>query len=121
MVAFLDDYRPAAAKVETVLGDGRAATCSINLGEILYRQIRTVGETRATDGIDALREDMQVIHPNWDLVAKAARVKARGALSYADAFCVATAEHLGVPLWTGDPEIIDLADKLSCEVLDLRE
>jgi len=31
-------------------------------------------------------------------------VKATGGLSY-DAFCVATAQHLKAPLWTGDPEI----------------
>jgi predicted nucleic acid-binding protein len=120
LVAFLDDDQPAAAEVEAVLGDGEAAACSINLGEVLYRQIRAVGESSAQKGIAALRQDMEVIEPGWDLVTAAAKIKARGGLSYADAFCVATAERLGVPLWTGDPEIIDLGEKFPFEVRDLR-
>jgi predicted nucleic acid-binding protein len=120
LVAFLDNDQPAAAEVEVVLGDGEAAACSINLGEVLYRQIRAVGESSAQKGIAALRQDMEAIDPDWDLVTAAAKIKARGGLSYADAFCVATAERLDAPLWTGDPEIIERADSLACEVRDLR-
>jgi predicted nucleic acid-binding protein len=50
----------------------------------------------------------------------AATIKASGGLSYADAFCIATALHLEAPLWTGDPEIIDQAAEHSCSVTDLR-
>jgi predicted nucleic acid-binding protein len=120
-VAFLDDQGPAATKVEAVLLDGAATACSINVGEVLYRQIRAVGRTPAVDGIDALRQEMEVIHPDWELVAAAAEVKALGGLSYADAFCIATAKRLDAPIWTGDPEIIDLAAELPCEVVDLRQ
>lgn len=120
LVAFLDDQQPAAAKVETALDEADAAACSINVGEVLYRQIRAVGHSSARKGIAVLRQDMEVIDPDWDLVAAAAEVKARGRLSYADAFCVATAERLGAPLWTGDPEIIERGNELSCEVIDLR-
>jgi len=63
---------------------------------------------------------MEVLDPDWDLVVVAAKVKASGGLSYADAFCVATADRLDAVLWTGDPEIIALAGKLPCEVRDLR-
>jgi len=52
---------------------------------------------------------MEVLDPDWDLVVVAAKVKASGGLSYADAFCVATADRLDAVLWTGDREIIDLA------------
>ena len=120
MVAFLDDHQPAAAKVEAVLGDATGAACSINLGEVLYRQIRAVGQSSAREGIDALRREIKVIDPDWDLIAGAARIKARGGLSYADAFCIATATKLGISLWTGDPEIVDRAPDLPCEVVDLR-
>jgi predicted nucleic acid-binding protein len=54
------------------------------------------------------------------LVTAAATIKSRGGLSYADAFCVATALHLNTPLWTGDPEIVEQAAEHSCEVVDLR-
>jgi ribonuclease VapC len=53
-----------------------------------------------------------------DLVLEAARVKARHTLSYADAFAVALAERLRVPLITGDPEILAMDREL--EVLDPR-
>jgi predicted nucleic acid-binding protein len=55
------------------------------------------------------------------LVFSAARIKARGGLSFADAFCVATAERLQAPLWTGDPEIIAVSESVRCEVVDLRD
>jgi predicted nucleic acid-binding protein len=120
LVAFLDDDQPAAVEVEAVLSDGDAAACSINLGEVLYREIRAVGRSSAKEGITTLRRDMQVIDPDWNLVVAAAHVKAGGGLSYADAFCVATAQLLGAALWTGDPEIVGQAENLPCEVRDLR-
>jgi predicted nucleic acid-binding protein len=36
-----------------------------------------------------------------------AAIKAGGDLSYADAFCIATALAAEAPFWTGDPEIIE--------------
>lgn len=120
LVAFLNDERPAAVEVEAILGDGEAAACSVNLGEVLYTQIRAAGLATAQRGVAILRSDMEVLDPDWDLVVAAAKVKAHGGLSYADAFCVATADRLDAALWTGDPEIIDRAEKLPCEVRDLR-
>jgi predicted nucleic acid-binding protein len=58
--------------------------------------------------------------PDWQLVSAAAAIKAHGGLSYADAFCLATAERLGAPLMTGDPEIIERVTDRSYEVIDLR-
>lgn len=49
---------------------------------------------------------------------RAAEIKARGGLSYPDAFCVATALRHRAPLYTGDPEIIELGADI--EVIDLR-
>jgi predicted nucleic acid-binding protein len=94
--------------------------CSVNLGEVLYTQIRAAGLAAAREGVTILRGHMEVLNPDWDLVVAAAKIKASGGLSYADAFCVATADRLNAVLWTGDPEIINLAEKLPCEVRDLR-
>lgn len=74
----------------------------------------------ADDTIEKVRRELNVIHPDWELVITAAKIKASGGLSFADAFCIATAEQLGAPLWTGDPKIIDRASELACEVRDLR-
>ncbi len=65
-----------------------------------------------------MRRELTVINPDWALVAAAANVKARGGLSYAAAFCLATATYLKVPLWNGDPEI--LAVDAEVELVDLR-
>jgi len=48
-----------------------------------------------------------------------ARLKAAHPMALADCFAVATAASHGVPLLTGDPEIIGTAD-LPCAVEDLR-
>jgi hypothetical protein len=34
---------------------------------------------------------------------------------------VATAQRLKAPLWTGDPEILGLAERSQCEIVDLRD
>lgn len=94
--------------------------CSVNLGEALHLEMRARGMHGAGDAIEGARRELNVIDPDWDLVKAAATVKARGGLSFADAFCIATAEQLNAPLLTGDPEIIGHADELDCEVTDLR-
>lgn len=96
-----------------------AAMCSVNLGEALHLEMRVRG-TGHDSTIEEVRRELTVIHPDWDLVTAAAKVKAGGGLSFADAFCIATAERLDSPLWTGDPEIIDGAMEFQCEVKDLR-
>jgi PIN domain nuclease of toxin-antitoxin system len=117
LIAFFNDLA-AAPRVEAVLEEGGGAICSINLGEVLYRRTRVAGTSTARADVDALRRGLDVVDPDWQLVEAAAALKAEGGLSYADAFCVATATRLDAPLWTGDPEIIDLPGDQ--EVVDLR-
>jgi predicted nucleic acid-binding protein len=111
---------PAAERIETVWVEEGAAISSINLGEVLYIRIRGTDKESATADVDRVRGLLEVIDPDWSIVAEASAIKARGGLSYADAFCCATALRAEAPLWTGDPEIIDQAAELSCEVVDLR-
>lgn len=91
---------------------------SINLGEALYMETRRVGASRSAKAIRAAQAQMTVVDPDWGLVSAAAGLKARGGLSYADAFCVATAQRLDVPVLTGDPEIVALSGEV--DVVDLR-
>jgi predicted nucleic acid-binding protein len=119
LLAYLKDEAPAAHIESAWLTEG-AAICSVNLGEVLYIRIRGDGEKSGVTDIDRVRRRLDVVDPDWPLVAAAAKVKAHGGLSYADAFCVATALRMGAPLWTGDPEIIDLAGMHDSEVIDLR-
>lgn len=119
LLAYLKD-EPSAGRIEGEWLARKPAVCSINLGEALYMRIRESGARTAAADVEAVRRTATVVEPDWELVASAAQVKARGGLAYADAFCVATAERLGAALWTGDPEILDVAGELSCEVIDLR-
>lgn len=119
LLAYLKD-EPAAGRIESEWIGSGAAISSINLGEVLYMRIRASGEASARADVETIRRRLDVVEPDWSLVMAAATIKASGGLSYADAFCVATALHLDAPLWTGDPEIIDQAAEHSCEVIDLR-
>ncbi len=118
LLAFFDNDLPAAPRVEALLEEGGGAVSSINLGVVLYRRIRLAGAGAAHERVAALRRSLDVVDPDWQLVEAAAAIKADGGLSFADAFCIATAMRLDAPIWTGDPEIIERA--ASAEVVDLR-
>lgn len=119
LLAYLKDER-AASRIEAAWLSEGVAISSINLGEALYIQIRDRGNKRAVADIETVRKRSKVIAADWKLVRTAAQIKAGGGLSYADAFCVATALDLEAPLWTGDPEILERAESLHCEAVDLR-
>jgi predicted nucleic acid-binding protein len=108
----------AGPRVRGVIECGEAVACSINLGEAFYSQARDIGEQTMLFAVEQLRRQLTIVDPDWPLVRTAALVKARSKLSYADAFCIATAQRLRAPLWTGDPEIIAMAGEV--EVVDLR-
>jgi PIN domain nuclease of toxin-antitoxin system len=110
----------AAGRIESAWLEEGAAISSINLGEVLYIRIRQDSEASAGADVGQIRGLLEVIDPDWPLVSRAASIKARGGLSYADAFCIATALRLEEPLWTGDPEIIARASDCSCDIVDLR-
>ncbi|HEV7483597.1 MAG TPA: PIN domain-containing protein [Solirubrobacterales bacterium] len=111
---------PAAARIEAEWLSQPPAISSINLGETLYMRIRERGEKAAVADISTIHRNSLVIDPDWALVTAAAGIKAGGGMSYADAFCAATAARVDAPLWTGDPELIDRAEQLPCRIVDLR-
>lgn len=119
LIAHLRD-EPAAERVREAWIAQGAAICSLNLGEALYLEMRARGIDSGGETIEEARQELRVIDPDWLLVRDAAGIKSHGGLSYADAFCIATAERLGAPLITGDPEIIEQIGERSCEVIDLR-
>ncbi len=107
--------------MEHKIESGQAIVSSINLGEAYYSLVGDLPvseEGRVRAAISALRARVTLDEPDWPLVISAAHLKARNAISYADSFCVATARRHHVPLWTGDPEIIALAEIV--DVVDLR-
>jgi len=120
LLAHLRDEPAAEVVRDGWLNEG-AAMCSVNLGEALYMEIRARGTKDAGSTVEDARRELTVVDPDWELVVSAAKIKAQGGLAYPDAFAIATADRLKAPLWTGDPELVDRAALLSCEVKDLRE
>jgi PIN domain nuclease of toxin-antitoxin system len=108
---------PAARRARQLVRT-RMVMSSVNLGEVYYVLMRSHGTDLADERTTAIRRTVQVEDPDWPLIVAAARLKAAGGLSYADAFCVATAQRHGVPVYTGDPEILAL--DVPVRIVDLR-
>ena len=119
LLAFLKG-ESSAERVEAEWVAEGAAISSINLGEVLYIRMRVVGEDTARADVNKIRNRLTVVDPSWETVEAAATIKVAGGLSFADAFCVATATQMDAPLLTGDPEILERATQLECKIVDLR-
>ncbi len=122
-LAWLQD-EPGAAAVERCLDEaerGRAecVTSIINLGEAYYRLVRV---ERREDAESlwrmALRRTLPVAvkEATRRRVRRAAELKASHAITYADAFAVATSLEFRATLLTGDPEIKPLEGEQGLEV-----
>lgn len=113
VIALLRD-EPGAGEVERIVAAGEAVMSAINLGEVLYGLLRSHGPEVAASRVEGIHEAVRVEQPDWPLIERAAAVKAEGGISYADAFCVATALRVDAPIATGDPEILafDIVDSI---------
>jgi ribonuclease VapC len=77
----------------------------INWGEFYYIIKRRVGAVKTTDALRLLEQlPIELFPVDQPLVRAAAEIKSEHALSYADAFCIATAQHLNATVLTNDAE-----------------
>lgn len=77
----------------------------INWGEFYYIVKRKVGVAQAAEALHLLEQlPIELVSVDLPLVREAAEIKSVHALSYADAFCVATARRLSGTILTSDPE-----------------
>ena len=77
----------------------------INWGEFFYIVKRKVGAERATESLQILEQlPIELVPVDLPLVREAAEIKSAYAVSYADAFCIATARRLSGTVLTSDPE-----------------
>jgi predicted nucleic acid-binding protein len=110
---------PAGPRVaDAIDGDEPVAASIVNLGEACYSLAQSAGEERAVSAVSDVAAQIDIVPTDWQTTILAARLKHRHPMSYADAFCVATAQQLDASLWTGDPEIIRLREIV--DVIDLR-
>lgn len=111
VLAFLGE-EPGWAEVDEVLRMGEPWMTLVNLGEVVYVLERASGRAAADEVWANLRAESRPggVPVRWleiddDLVRRAAGIKARGGLSYADAFAAGAASVLDCPVLTGDPEL----------------
>ena len=101
---------PGGEKVRRILEDANKGAAQallnvINLGEIIYLVQRRFGEAKKLEVLMHIqRMGIEVLPVPNDLVFRAAELKARFPLSYADTFALASAIEHRATLVTGDPE-----------------
>ena len=120
VLAWLDGDEPAAAAVAEVLDRERPVMSWINLVEVSYRLTRDHGNDEADRAIAELRSQIGEDLPGVSAMRAVASLKAEHPVALADCFAIALAAENEAVLMTGDPEIIDRAKDLPCEVEDLR-
>jgi predicted nucleic acid-binding protein len=118
ILAWLDGEEPARTRVEHALPE-RPLVSWINLVEVYYRVERDHGRLAADEILASLRGALAPDLPGTARMVEAARLKARAPIALADCFAAVTAAAHGLPLLTGDPELIDLKDP-PCVIDDLR-
>lgn len=116
VLAFLGGER-GWNEVDEVLRTGEPWMTLVALGEVAYIVERTSGTSSADEVWANLRagERPGGVAIRWldvdaNLVRRAAGIKARGGLSYADAFAAAAAALLDCPVLTADSEFQVAAD-----------
>jgi predicted nucleic acid-binding protein len=83
----------------------RALLCWINWGEVYYVIARRAGRAKALETIHLIEQlPIELVDVDSQLVKSAADVKCDHSLSYADAFCIATAIRWQGVILTSDPE-----------------
>jgi len=122
LLAYLND-ETGGKRVQEVLALAKSHKCRlvmslINFGEVLYITERARG-LPAAQTVQALVESLQLelLEANRDLILDAAHIKATHALSYADAFAVASAIREHATILTGDPDYLDIEDLVNVEWL----
>jgi predicted nucleic acid-binding protein len=120
VLSWLDGDEPAASVVDAALSRERPAMSWINLVEVHYRTTRDHGKEEADRVLEELRPRITEHLPGSSAMRAAASLKAEHPMALADCFAVGLAASERALLLTGDPEIVDLAGKLPCEVRDLR-
>jgi predicted nucleic acid-binding protein len=120
VLAWLDGDEPAAKAVQAVVDRERPAMSWMNLVEVHYRTARDHGRQEADRVLVELRPQISEDLPGISAMRVVARLKAENPIALADCFAIALANEERAVLLTGDPEIIDRAVQLPCEVEDLR-
>lgn len=120
VLAVLADEPGAQQVADLLLAEtGPLYLSAINLGEVYYIIARRHGEEAAEQVSRAIHQEerLTIMEATWPRIKAAARLKAAGGLSYADAFALGLAQELNAPLVTGDPELYRAAGRLNVDLV----
>ena len=120
VLAWLDGDEPAGGRVAAAVDRERPAMSWINLVEVHYRVARDHGGEEADRVMADLRSHVSEDLPGVSAMRTVAQLKAEHPIALAACFAIALAARTRTSLLTGDPEIVDRAGELPCEVVDLR-
>jgi len=120
VLAWLDGEEPAARAVERAIKRERPSMSWMNLVEVHYRTIRDHGRQEADQVLAELRPLITEDLPGIASMRSVSALKAEHPIALADCFAVALAAEAEAALLTGDPEIVERAGQLPCQVVDLR-
>lgn len=123
LLAFLFDEEGAQEVQELIYKADAGKTIllisTVNLGEVWYCITRK-NSAQVADQVlqNLLSSGIEVVDVDWELTRQAAFFKAKGNISYADAFAAALAKLRNCPVVTGDKEFKQLAREITIEWLE---
>jgi predicted nucleic acid-binding protein len=104
--------------VKTGTDENEAFMSAINVGEVYYMIARKSNVKNAGVAIAAIRQmPIQILEPDLDTCIRAAEIKAKYSLSYADAFAATLTINKKAVLITGDPEFRSLEREQGFKVM----
>lgn len=119
LAGLFEDREGTAAKIERLLEQALREErpllmSAVNWGEVFYVAWRRHGEATAREAETRLREmPIAMIAVDLDRATRAAAIKQKHALGYADAFAAELAIERGAWLVTADPEFSKMGKALS--------
>jgi len=123
IMAWLKGRQPAAERVRLLLDEAdrrerKLVMNIVNIGEVFYLSVKARDLGYGERVLENLRSRIATVPAGNELVLRAANLKARHPISYADAFAVATAIGRNSPLVTGDTELRAMAEREKALKLD---
>jgi predicted nucleic acid-binding protein len=123
LVGLFEDREGTAARVQRLLEQAVQAErpllmSAVNWGEVFYVAWRRHGEAKAREAESRFREmPITIIGVDQDRATRAAAIKQKHSLSYADAFAAELAIERSASLVTADPEFSKVGKTLLLHLL----
>lgn len=127
LIGFFEDRQPGAERVRSLLAEANHSGISlwmsaVNWGEVYYIEWRRYGEAKAQEAELKLHSlPILVIPADQDRATRAAAIKQKHNLGYADSFAAELAIERNAWLVTADPEFAKMGRALSLYSLPRHE